>query len=174
VIRSVGDPAALVKSVRQAVLEVDPNQPVANVQTLKEIVTKSLFQRRFILALIGGFAGAALLLAAIGLYGVMAYAVSQRTREIGVRMALGARQRDVIALVLGQGIRIVLIGLGLGLAGAFGLARLLQGLLFQVKPTDPITFAIVPLVLLATALAACWLPAHRAAKVDPMEALRHE
>jgi len=128
-----------------------------------------------ILSMVSGFAGTALLLASIGLYGVMGYAVSQRTREIGVRMALGARQRDVIAQVLGQGMRIVLIGLGLGLAGALGLARLLKGLRFEVKPTDPMTFVAVPLILLGlVALLACWLPARRASKVDPMEALRQE
>ena len=171
-IRAANDPAALVKSVRQTVLEVDPNQPVANVQTLKEIVKKSLSQRRFILALIGGFAGAALLLAAIGLYGVMGYAVSQRTREIGVRMALGARQRDVISMVIGQGMRIVLIGLAVGMIGAVGLSRLLQGFLFEIKPTDPTTFMGVSLILLLVALLACWLPARRAARVDPMVALR--
>ena len=173
-IRAANDPAALVKSVRQTVLEVDPNQPVANVQTLKEIVRKSLSQRSFILALIGGFAGAALLLAAIGLYGVMGYAVSQRTREIGVRMALGARQRDVVSMVIGQGMRIVLIGLAVGMIGAVGLSRLLQGFLFEIKPTDPTTFVAVPLILLAVALFACWLPARRAARLAPMVALRTE
>ena len=173
-IRAANDPAALVKSVRQTVLEVDPNQPVANVQTLKEIVKKSLSQRRFILALIGGFAGAALLLAAIGLYGVMGYAVSQRTREIGVRMALGARQRDVVSMVIGQGMRIVLIGLAVGMIGAVGLSRLLQGFLFEIKPSDPTTFVAVSFILLAVALFACWLPARRAARVDPMVALRME
>jgi len=141
---------------------------------LKEIVAKSVSQRRFILVVIGGFANAALLLAAIGLFGVLGYAVSQRTREIGVRMALGARQRDVIAMVLGQGMRIVLIGLGLGLAGALALTRLLQGLLFEVKPTDPITFIAVPLILVAVALFACWLPARRAARGDAMVSQRAE
>ena len=175
VIRTADDAAVLVKRVQRAVLEVDPNQPVANIQTLKEIVSKSMSQRRLILSMVSGFAGTALLLASIGLYGVMGYAVSQRTREIGVRMALGARQRDVIAQVLGQGMRIVLIGLGLGLAGALGLARLLKGLRFEVKPTDPMTFVAVPLILLGlVALLACWLPARRASKVDPMEALRQE
>jgi putative ABC transport system permease protein len=174
IIRSANEPDALVRSVRQAVLDVDPSQPVANIQTLKEIVASSVAQRRFLLSVVGGFAGAALLLAAIGLYGVMAYAVSQRTREIGVRVALGAKNRDVITMVVGQGMRIVAVGLALGLIGAFGLSHLLRGLLFGVNPTDLTTFVAVPLVLLAVTLFACWLPARRAAKVDPMEALRYE
>ena len=174
IVRSANDPAALVKSVRQAVLDVDPSQPVANVQTLKEIVAMSVAQRRFLLCVVGGFAAAALLLAVIGLYGVMGYAVSQRTREIGVRMALGAQRRDVIGMVVGQGMRLVAVGVGLGLVGAFALSRMLQSFLYEIKPSDPLTFALIPLVLSAVALVACWIPARRASKVDPMIALRYE
>ncbi len=120
------------------------------------------------------FAGVALLLASIGLYGVVTYAVVQRTREIGVRLALGAQRRDVLALVLGQGLKLAGIGLLLGLVGAFGLTRLLYSLLYQIEPTDPATFAMVTLLLLAVAVFACWLPARRATNVDPMVALRCE
>jgi ABC-type antimicrobial peptide transport system permease subunit len=124
--------------------------------------------------LLGIFAGVALALAVIGLYGVLAYAVTQRTREIGIRMALGARRRDVLRLVLRQGMNLALIGAALGVLGALGLTRWLTTLLYEIKPTDPLTLLATPLLLVAVALFACWLPARRAAKVDPMEALRYE
>jgi ABC-type antimicrobial peptide transport system permease subunit len=124
--------------------------------------------------LLGSFGALAVVLAAIGLYGVLAHTVAQRSREIGIRMALGARTQDVLVLVLRQGMTLVLIGIAVGLAGALALARLLSGLLFGITPTDPVTFTVVPLLLGAVALAACWLPARRATKVDPMEALRCE
>jgi ABC-type antimicrobial peptide transport system permease subunit len=124
--------------------------------------------------LLGGFAGTALLLAAIGLYGVLAYIVTQRTREIGIRVALGAQQRDVLGLVIGQGMRLALLGIALGLLGAFALTRVLQRLLFEIRPTDAPTFVAATALLSLVAFIACWIPARRAAKVDPMEALRHE
>jgi putative ABC transport system permease protein len=131
-------------------------------------------QRRFVLLLLAGFAGAALLLAAIGLYGVIAYTVSQRTREIGIRMALGAQRGDVLALMLRQGMQLVGIGVALGAACAFGLTRFLANMLYEVKPTDPSTFVGVSLVLVLVALLAAWLPARRAASVNPAAALRSE
>ena len=124
--------------------------------------------------MLGGFAGTALLLAAIGLYGVLAYIVTQRTREIGIRVALGAQQRDVLGLVIGQGMRLALLGIALGLLGAFALTRVLQRLLFEIRPTDAPTFVAATALLSLVAFIACWIPARRAAKVDPMEALRHE
>jgi putative ABC transport system permease protein len=124
--------------------------------------------------LLGGFSGIALLLAAVGLYGVLAFSVSQRSREIGIRLALGAQRAHVLRLVLRQGMALVLAGTAIGLVGALALARLLGSLLFEIKPNDPTTFAVVPLVLAATALIACWIPARRAARVDPIESLRTE
>jgi predicted permease len=174
VVRAAGSPRHLAESVRQAILTVDSSQPVARVRTLEEVVSGSVADRRLTLGLLAGFAGTALALAAIGLYGVIAYSVAQRTREIGIRVALGASRRDVFGLVLGEGMRLVLLGLLIGLGAAFGLTRLLEKMLYQVKPTDPQTFAVVSLVLLAAALFASWLPARRAARIEPMAALRTE
>jgi ABC-type antimicrobial peptide transport system permease subunit len=137
-------------------------------------MSASFAQRRFMLIVLGVFAGAALLLAAIGLYGVLAYAVSERVREIGIRMALGASRGQVLTLVLGQGMRLVGLGVGIGSLGALGLNRGLVGMLYEVKPGDPSVFAVMSLVLLLVALLASWLPARRAARVDPMVALRSE
>lgn len=173
-VRTAGAPLALAEPVRKAVLETDPNQPVANLQTLEQALAGSLAERRFLLLLLGGFAGAALLLAAIGLYGVIAFAVSQRTREIGVRMALGASRRHVLHLVLGSGMKLVGIGIVLGGVAALGLTRVLARQLYGVEPTDPVTFASVALMLLFVALLASWPPARRASRVDPMVALRSE
>ena len=174
VVRTMGGPLALTESVRQSILQIDPDQPVSDIRTLENVIGSSVAQRRLILLLLGGFAGVALLLAAIGLYGVIAYTISQRTREIGVRMALGATRSNVLGLVLRQGMLLAVIGVALGLVGALGMTRVLTNLLYGVKPTDPVTFVAVSLVLLLVSLAACWLPARRAARVDPVEALRHE
>ncbi len=153
---------------------LDPEQPIYDIRTLAEMRDNSIAAQRLNLTLLGIFAGVGLMLALIGLYGVLAYAVNQRQREIGVRMALGAQRADVLQLVVGQGMRLVLAGLGIGLVGALSLTRLLRTLLFGVGPTDPVTFVATALLLAATALLACWLPASRASKVDPMEALRYE
>jgi predicted permease len=174
VVRTSLSPRGMAESIRQVILGVDPDQPVANVRTMEGVIAASVLQRRFILMLLGLFAGAALLLAAIGLYGVIAYAVSQRTREIGIRIALGATRQNVLSLVLGQGMKLALIGVGVGVAAAMALTRVMRNLLYEVKPTDPLTFACVAILLLGVALLACWLPARRATRVDPMEALRYE
>ena len=174
VVRTASALTAFGEGVRKVILEVDPNQPVANIRTMDDVLAASVAQRRFTMTLLGGFAGAALLLAAIGLYGVIAYAVQQRTREIGIRMALGATRRNVLGLVLRQGINLAGIGVVVGIAAALGLTRVLTKLLYEVKPIDLPTFGGVSLVLLLVALLASWLPARRATKVDPMKALRYE
>lgn len=137
-------------------------------------MARSIAPRRFSLLLLGVFAGIALLLGAVGLYGVLSYVVTQRTREIGIRIALGARTRDVLNLVIKYGMTMALTGVAVGLVAAFALTRLMQSLLFEVSATDPLTFVLIALLLLAVALLACYLPARRAAKVDPLIALRHE
>jgi putative ABC transport system permease protein len=159
-------------AARQILHELNPEIP-PRFGTFSQVYSESLGSRRFNLLLIGFFAGIAMMLATAGVFGVMAYSVSRRTREIGVRVALGARSRDVLAMVLGQGLRTVLIGVVVGAAGA-ALTRAIQSLLFGVRATDPLTFAAVILLLLSVALLACYLPARRAAKVDPMVALRYE
>ncbi|HSL83150.1 MAG TPA: FtsX-like permease family protein, partial [Thermoanaerobaculia bacterium] len=153
---------------------IDRAQPVSQVALLADRVHDSLAPQRFVTGLLAAFAGLALVLAAVGLYGVMAYAVGRRTREIGVRTALGARRGDVLALVLRQGAGLIVLGLALGALLAWGLARALAGLLYGVAPGDPVTFAGMAALLAVAALAATWLPARRAARLDPTEALRAE
>jgi putative ABC transport system permease protein len=153
---------------------VDPDQPVIDVRTMTEVISRSVWQPRLYAILFGVFAAVAVALASVGVYGVMAYSVSERTREIGIRVALGAQRHDVLKLVVAQGMRLSLIGAGIGLAGALVLTRLMQSLLFEVSATDPITFAGLAALLTFVALLACYLPARRATKVDPMVALRCE
>jgi putative ABC transport system permease protein len=174
VVRTTGDPQSFANAVRGAIWSVDKDQPVWKVRTLDSLLQRSLGYQRFLLQLLGAFAALALLLAAIGIYGVLAYAVSQQTREFGVRMALGAQASDIFRLILGQGMKLTLGGMGIGLLGAFWLTRLMKTLLFDVSVTDPLTFLLIVLLLMIVALFACWIPARRATKVDPMIALRCE
>ncbi len=174
VVRTSTNPLGLVTAARNAVWSLNGNIPVSSVTTLEQVVSDAVWQPRFNLMLITLFAVLALTLACVGIYGVMAYTVTQRTQEIGIRMALGARNGDVLRLVLGHGIKLALLGAALGLTGAFGLTRLMTSLLYQVKPGDPVTFVCVPALLLLVTLSACWLPARRAAKTDPLIALRRE
>ena len=173
-VRTRNDPATLVSALRNAVQTIDPTQPVTNIRTLDQIVSDSIAQPRLNMLLMGLFGGLALILAAVGIYGLLSYAVTERTREIGTRMALGAQVPDVLRLVLKQGMTLALIGELIGLVGAFALTRVIRGLLFGVAPTDAMTFIAVAAVLTSVALLACYFPARRAAKVDPLVALRHQ
>jgi putative ABC transport system permease protein len=174
VLRTSGDPLRAVPFVRQAVLEIDRNIPLDNVMTMEARLSASVAAPRFYAILLGLFALLALVLAAVGLYGVLAYNVSQRHREIGVRMALGAEGRDILTLVLRQGLLLTVVGVAIGLAAALGTTRLLTTLLFGVTATDPATYAGISALLVVVAIAACWIPARRAIRVDPMTALRYE
>jgi putative ABC transport system permease protein len=174
VIRASVEPSSLAPAVRRAVHEVDPNQPVAAVRTLDEVLGRETAQRRVGVVLLTAFAALALLLAALGIYGVLAYFVVQHTPEIGVRLALGAQASDVLRLVVGKGMRLALAGVFFGLAGALALTRLMKGLLFEVSATDPLTLCLIALLLALVALLACLVPARRATKVDPIVALRYE
>jgi putative ABC transport system permease protein len=174
VVRSETDAVALAGAVKGRVWQVDGLIPVTRARTMVEVMGESVEARRFNMLLLGVFAAVAMLLAAVGIYGVMSYTVTQRTREIGVRIALGARSRDVIRMVVGRGMLLTSIGAAAGLALSFALTRLMSGMLFGVGAKDPLTFAIVSLLLAGVALLACYIPARRAAKVDPMVALRTE
>jgi predicted permease len=174
VVRTDGDPQSLAAGIRNAVREADPSLPVYGLRPMSEVVGRSMMQPRFLSLLLATFSAIALFLAAIGIYGVMAYSVAQRTQEIGVRMALGAQRLHVLQLVFGQGFLLLIIGTVIGLAGAFALTRLMHSLLFEVTATDPLTYSSVVVLLAAVALLACYIPARRATKVDPLVALRYE
>ena len=173
-VRTTGHSSAVAANLRAEILAMNPIRPVDAVRPLEQILSGQVAPRRFNAILLGSFAALGLLIAMVGIYGMISYSVSQRTREIGVRMALGAQRCDVLSLVVGQGMRLALLGVGIGLVAALALSRMLQTLLFEIKPTDPFTFAIIPLALAGVALFACWVPARRAARVDPMVALRYE
>ncbi|MCI0486654.1 MAG: ABC transporter permease [Blastocatellia bacterium] len=174
VVRTEGEPASLSGGIRGAVLSIDKEQPVSSIRTLDQFVSASIAQQRFSMLLLGVFAAVAMVLASVGIYGVMSYAVEQRTHEIGIRMALGARTGNVLRMVISQGMILALIGLAAGLSGAFLLTKFMESLLFEVSVTDPLTFAGVAALLMVIALLACYIPARRAARVDPMVALRYE
>jgi putative ABC transport system permease protein len=174
VVRTSADPRRFIEPVLGAIRSVDPDQPAYAIRTMTQVLDRFLALRSFNTLLTGMFAGASLLLAMVGIYGVIAWTVRQRTREIGVRIALGAQRSAVLALVLRSGLKLAGIGVVFGLIGATVLSQLLSSLLFGVGPTDPVTFTAVPLLLASVAMLACWMPARRAAKVDPMEALRYE
>jgi ABC-type antimicrobial peptide transport system permease subunit len=174
VLRTAGNPSGLAGPARDAILSIDANVPLSQVRQLSEIVDENVAPRRLSVLLLTAFAALALVLSAVGIYGVMSYMVTQRTQEIGVRIALGAQRSDVMRLVLQNGMALLVLGLGIGLAGAFALSRFLQSLLFEVKSTDIMTFASVPFLLAAVAFLACYLPARRATIVDPVVALRND
>lgn len=173
-VRTQGDPVALVPGLRQAVWNIDPNQPVADIKTMNQVVSDNVGQSRLNMILMACFGGVALLLAAVGIYGLLSYAVTQRTQELGIRIALGAQVKDVLKLILKQGMGLALLGEGIGLAAAFATTRVLKGLLFGVAPSDPVIFIAVFQILALVAFIACYLPARRAARVDPLVALRYE
>ncbi len=172
--RVAGDPASLGAALQSAIWSLDPQLAVAKVQTMDQLISASTTPRRFNLMLLGGFAGLALLLSAIGIYGVIAYSVAQRVHEIGIRMALGAQREDVLRMVLAQGLRLLATGLIIGACGGLALTRSLESLLYEVRPSDPVTYACAIVVLAGVALLASYLPARRATKVDPMTSLRYE
>jgi len=173
-VRASGDPTQIVAAIRGQIRAEDKEMPIFNLQIMERLVDKSVAPRRFNLLLLGVFALVGLALAGVGLYGVMSYTVTQRTREIGVRMALGAQTGAVLRLVIREGMKLAFIGALLGLGGALALTRLLKTLLFGVSATDPLTFIVIAALLIIVALLACWIPARRATKVNPMVALRHE
>jgi putative ABC transport system permease protein len=174
VVRTQRDPMDLTRAVRRELDRLDKDLPMERVWTMSQLVAANVSQRRLSVQLLTGFAVGALLLSALGLYGVLAYMVGQRTREIGVRMALGAQRASVLRLIIGQGLKLGLAGLLIGLAGAWALTRVLERLLYEIKPNDPWTFGCVAAVLAVVAVLACWLPARRATRIEPIEALRRD
>jgi len=174
VVRTSGEAIAMAPAIGKLISEIDRTQPVYELQTLDQALSDSIAPRRFNLLLIGAFAATALFMALIGIYGVIAYSVAQRTHEIGIRMALGAPRGEIVLMVIGQGMGFALAGIVTGLAAALGLTRLMASLLYDVKPNDPQTFAAVGVALGAAALLACWVPALKAAWIDPVISLRYE
>ena len=173
-LRTTSDPLKLVANARGELQQLDPELPMAAVVTMDQLLADSLSRSRFTMLLLGIFSAVALVLAAVGIYGLIAYSVTQRTQELGIRIALGAQRRDVLRLVLGQGARLTLLGVALGILVALAFSRLLASMLFDVSPTDPLTYAGVAGLLAVVALLACFIPARRATRVDPMVALRYE
>ncbi|MGH9823137.1 MAG: FtsX-like permease family protein, partial [Blastocatellia bacterium] len=171
VVRTQTDPVAISRTVRQAIYSADPDQAVYGVRSMASVISESQADRRFVMWLLGLFALLALTLAAMGLFGQISYAVTRRAHEIGVRIAIGARPRDVFGLIVTEGAKQVIVGLALGLAGSFGLMRVLSGSLYGVRPADPVTIGVAAIVLAAVALLACYLPARRAMRADPISAL---
>jgi ABC-type antimicrobial peptide transport system permease subunit len=174
VVRTGGDPAQMAGAARQAVREVDRSLPAFSITPLADVVSETVADRRFSMLLLGLFALVALFLAAVGLYGVVAYTVTQRTQEIGLRMAIGAEPGQVLRMIIGGGMKLAAIGVAVGIAGALALANLVASMLYGVTPFDPASYAGTAGVLLAVAALACWLPARRAMRVDPLVALRQE
>ncbi len=174
VLRTFGQPLSIVPGVRRTVAELDKNLPISDVRTMDKVADETYSLKNFVTMLLASFGGLALSLAAVGIYGLMAYSVAQRTQEIGVRMALGAGKRDILRSVIGQGLAIAFAGSVVGLAAAFALTRLLSSQLYGVTATDPVTFAVTPVLLWAVAFFATYIPARRAARVDPLTALRYE
>jgi len=171
-LRSTGNPLLLTRAVREAIWRVDRDQPVWGVRTMDQLLDGAVGSPKLIVRLTGGFAIVALLLGAIGIYGMLSYTMSQRSHEVGIRIALGAESRQVVRMVVGEGMRVVGIAVAIGLAGSLGATRLLRSQLFGVGPTDVLTFAVVTVILALVAMLACFLPARRASRVDPMVALR--
>jgi ABC-type antimicrobial peptide transport system permease subunit len=171
-VRTEGDPLRFVNAIRSQVMAIDRDQAITEVKTMDDIVDASEGQRRSIMILLASFAGAGLLLAVVGIYGVVAYSVAQRTKELGIRRALGARESDILRLVTGQGLGLTIAGITIGMAGALALTRVIQSLLFHVSPTNPATFAGIALVFILVALAASYIPARQAMRIDPMAPLR--
>jgi ABC-type antimicrobial peptide transport system permease subunit len=174
VVRFSGTVPAILESIRHTSREINSEQVVYGEQTMEQIISDTISERKFSMLLLGTFAALALLLSSVGIYGVISYLIGERTHEIGIRMALGAQRKDILTLVLGEGVRLALVGAALGLAAALGLTRLMANLLYGISATDPITFAGVCFVLMGVALLACYIPARRAMRVDPMTALRYE
>jgi putative ABC transport system permease protein len=174
VVRTASDPLQVAPAVRRAVWEEDKDQPLEEIATMEQITAAATADSRFISIMLGAFALIALLLSAMGIYGVIAYSVAQRTREVGVRVALGAKRLDVLRLVIAQGMKLTLLGIAIGMSAALGLTQLMRSLLFGLSATDPLTFVAIAILLTFVALIACWIPARRAVKVDPMVAIRYE